>query len=265
LCEWKMLKTEWIKVAGILILALTFSASAEVGDSRFQPLRIAHAGGGLARMTYTNSYQALNFNLERGFIYFEIDFTFTSDDRLVCLHDWGANFRRTFGFETKRMLSLEEFENLVEENTKFTNCTLDGLAVWMENNPAAHIVTDVRGDNLKALKRMHDVLPNWQNRVIPQIYNPKNFAAVRDMDFQQIIWTLYQYRGNGFDVIQWVEKWEAAVAVTMPKEWAASALPRALHARGIPTYVHTVNKREEMEKFVTKFGVTEIYTDHLIP
>jgi glycerophosphoryl diester phosphodiesterase len=256
---------ERTKFVGVLILLITFGVSAEMENSQFHSFRIAHAGGGLGKMTYTNSYQALNSSLENGFIYFEIDFTFTSDNQLVCLHDWGANFKRVFGFETKRRLALEEFETLAEENTKFTNCTLDGLAVWMKKNPAAHIVTDVKGDNLKALKQIHDLLPNWKNRVIPQIYDPRNFAAVQNMGFQQIIWTLYRYPGNGFNVIQWIEKWEAAVAVTMPKERAASALPRALHARGIPTYVHTVNKREERDKFITKFGVTEIYTDHLIP
>lgn len=260
-----MFKTKRFYIVGILIITLAFVASVDAENIRFQTLRIAHAGGGLGKITYTNSYQALTANIDKGFRYFEIDFTFTSDDRLVCLHDWKFNFKRSFGFETERRLSFEEFKRLAEENEKFTNCTLEGLAVWMRDNPAAYVVTDVRGDNLKALKRIRGVLPNAEIRVIPQIYEPRNFETVSSMGFQQIIWTLYRYSGSGYNVIQWVEKWRTAVAVTMPKERAASALPKALAERGIPTYVHTVNKREEMDRFITDFGVKEIYTDFLIP
>lgn len=252
-------------VIGIFIAALTLCGPAYGENTHFEVHRIAHAGGGLGKLTYTNSYQALSANIENGFKYFEIDFSFTSDERLVCLHDWKANFKRTFGFEAEQRPSLEEFDRLVEGNTRFTNCTLDGLAGWLRENPSAYVVTDIRGDNLKALRLIHDVIPDAENRVIPQIYNPRNFRVVSEMGFQQIIWTLYRYSGSGFDVIQWVESWNAAVAVTMPKERAASALPKALAARGIPTYVHTVNKKDELVEFVDKYGVTEIYTDFLAP
>lgn len=50
--------------------------------------RVAHAGGGIYQKTYTNSYEALDYNAKSGFQYFELDFSFTKDNRLVCLHDW---------------------------------------------------------------------------------------------------------------------------------------------------------------------------------
>ena len=260
-----MPKTVRIFTTSIMIIALAVVARADGGDTRFQVHRIAHAGGGLGRTTYTNSYQALTANMEKGFRYFEIDFTFTSDDRLVCLHDWGDNFKRTFDFETDQRLSLEDFERLSKENKKFTNCTLHGLAEWMRQNPTAYIVTDVKDDNLKALKRIHEVLPDADSRVIPQIYEPSNFNTARSMGFHQLIWTLYRYWGSGYHVLQWTDQWQVAVAITMPREWAETPLPKALGERGIPTYVHTINKSEEMDMFLTQFGVTEIYTDFLAP
>lgn len=249
----------------MLIIAFAVIAKADCEDVRFQVHRIAHAGGGLGKTTYTNSYQALDANITRGFRYFEIDFTFTVDDRLVCLHDWDVNFKRTFGFETKQRLSLEAFEQLSENNRKFTNCTLDGLARWMQQNPTAYIVTDIKDDNLKALKRIHEVLPDANDRVIPQIYDPVNFEAVSDMGFRQIIWTLYRYSGSTYQVIQWVDQWQTALAVTMPKGWAESPLPGALRTRGIPSYAHTINKAEEMDRLINELGISEIYTDFLIP
>jgi len=252
-------------VTCVVVFVLTSLADIEADDTRFQIFRVAHAGGGLGKSTYTNSYEALTANLDKGFKYFEIDFTFTSDDRLVCLHDWELNFKRTFGFETKQRLSYKAFKQLSEENKRSTNCTLKGLAKWMRKNPNAYIVTDVKDNNLQALKRIHKKLPNADERVIPQVYDPMNFEEVSDMGFHQVIWTLYRYSGSAYDVIQWVDQWQTALAVTMPKDWAESPLPGALFARGIPTYAHTINKAEEMDRLINEFGISEIYTDFLVP
>ncbi len=208
----------------------------------------------------------LNINLKKGFQYFELDFTFTRDDELVCLHDWKRSFKRTFGFDIDGKVTLKEFEVLVQCRSKFTKCTLNGLAVWMRDNPVAYIVTDVKsGRNIEALKRIYDTLPDAGRRVIPQIYNPKNFDAIKEFGYEQIIWTLYRFGGSNDEVLNWVERFRGPIAITMPKERAESTLPMELKKRGIPTYVHTVNTGEELESFVAKFGITEIYTDFLQP
>jgi glycerophosphoryl diester phosphodiesterase len=255
-----------ICLTGMLILILINHAFATDKSGQFLALRIAHAGGGLGKVTYTNSYQALEANLQNGFRYFEIDFSFTSDGQLVCLHDWKANFVRTFGFDTERPLSFEKFKQLAGDNPRFTNCTLEGLDGWMREHPATHVVTDVRGDNLEALKLILTKLPDAEKRVIPQIYDPQRFDAVKDMGFEQMIWTLYRYRGSNYRVIQWVDQWQDnRIAITMPRDRASTALPSALKEKGIPTYVHTINDSDEMDRFLNQFGVTEIYTDFLVP
>ena len=250
----------------MIIVLFGNAANLEASDSnRFQVKRIAHAGGGLGKKTYTNSFQALDMNMGKGFRYFELDFSFTSDGQLVCIHDWSVNFMRTFEFEIDQPPSLKEFERLVADNVQFSNCTLKGLALWMSENSDAYIVTDLRIDNLKALKIIREMLPDSERRVIPQIYQPQNYASVKRMGYEQVIWTLYQFAGTAYDVIDWTSRWAGAFAITMPKSVARSSLPKALKARGIPTYVHTVNSVDEKGEFVSKQGVSEIYTDFLIP
>lgn len=253
----------------LLILMAPFLAAAEISEpdhaASFQVKRIAHAGGALGNLTYTNSYQALESNLENGFLYFEIDFVFTSDDHLVCLHDWRQNFKQTFGFGLDEPLSFVEFERLATKNSKFTNCTLEGLADWMRENPSAVIVTDVKDDNIKALRLIGDVLPDSTSRVIPQVYYPRSFRVVKEMGFKQIIWTLYRLDISDELVLAWAGKWTPPFAITMPKERAQSGLPLLLRSKGIPTYVHTVNSVAEMNRFIEELDVTEIYTDFLIP
>ena len=89
---WKIIEMKRFCTIAILIMTLALAVRADDENIRFQALRIAHAGGGLGKTSYTNSYQALTVDIDNGFKYFEIDFTFTKDDQLVCLHDWKHNF-----------------------------------------------------------------------------------------------------------------------------------------------------------------------------
>lgn len=233
--------------------------------AQFEMGRVAHAGGGLGKLTYTNSYEALNSNLAKGFQYFEIDFVLTRDGHLVCLHDWDVNFRRTFRSNTAGPLTLQEFLDLVAANPRFESCTLDGLADWMTAHPEAYLVTDVKDDNVRALEQIRAVLPDSQRRVIPQIYYPAEFDAVKALGFEQIIWTLYRMAPSNLEVLQQVAAWEGPVAVTMPKAWAKSGLALRLQARGFATYAHTVNSAPQMQRFIRDLGFTEVYTDFLDP
>ena len=252
-------------LCGAASLALTPGPAFASDSASFETLRIAHAGGALGKRTYTNSYQALEANLERGFRYFEIDFVTTSDGHLVCLHDWKVNFKRTFGHAVKGPTTLDEFDRLVAENPRFTNCTLSGLADWMTAHPTAVIVTDVKGDNLAALASMAEALPDAGRRVIPQVYDPANYTAIKTLGFEQMIWSLYRFDGTGFDVIQWASNFEGRFAIAMPAAMAKSPLPNALAQRGIPSYTHTINRKADLDMYQREYGVAEIYTDHLAP
>ena len=234
----------------------------------FKALKVAHAGGGIHGATYTNSYDALDVNVAKGFQYFEIDFSFTSDDELVCLHNWKKTFKRTFGFQIESSLSIEEFKQLVDTEAKYKNCTLDGLAAWMKNNPTAYLVTDVKEKkrNIEALTMMLASIPSAKTRVIPQIYSPEHFDAVKNMGFEQIIWTLYRSGGATIDeIIDWVLKFRGPIAITMSKSRAKTVLPVLLKRMNIPTYVHTINSREQEAKYLTIYDISEVYTDFLQP
>lgn len=56
--------------------------------TRFITRRIAHAGGEVDGQIYANSLESLNASYAKGYRYFEIDLSFTSDRQLVCIHDW---------------------------------------------------------------------------------------------------------------------------------------------------------------------------------
>jgi phosphoglycerol transferase len=233
----------------------------------FDIRRIAHAGGGISGKTYTNSFEAIEENFKKGFSYFEIDFSFTKDNQLACIHDWDKNFETSFGFEIEDIPTLKEFEKIIETNSKFHNCTLNSLADFMEKHPEIYIITDVKADNLKALQIISEKIKDYEKRIIPQIYDPANYSKVKKMGYEQIIWTLYRYNFStqnlSKEVLSWTDKFEDDFAITMPEKYAKTDLPIELFKKKIPTYVHTINDSRDKDYYLKQQMVSEIYTDFL--
>jgi glycerophosphoryl diester phosphodiesterase len=243
------------------ILLLVWQGSVVFAQTTTELPRIAHAGGQVDGATYTNSIEALEENYGIGFRAFEIDFSWTSDEQLVCLHDWEKSFERSFRRKPNSKVSLGEFETLVRRRSEFTKCTLASLMRWMSDHPDAILVTDVKERNLAALEHISQYYPQLISRVVPQIYQPDEYAAVKRAGYEKIIWTLYLFAGGTETVLETAQSMELW-AVTIDTNRAGQGLGRELSQVGIPTYVHTINDYADFLFFKSE-GVSEIYTDRL--
>lgn len=54
-----------------------------LSNTQAKPLMIAHAGGGINGLSYSNSIEALDLNYDKGFRIFELDFSWTSEGQSV--------------------------------------------------------------------------------------------------------------------------------------------------------------------------------------
>ena len=153
---------------------------------------IAHAGGALQKNTYTNSLEALESNKPH-FDLFEMDLIFTSDNELVCLHDWDVNFERLFNREVTSPLKLEEFRALVA-GLEITPCDLSSLMDWLSKNPSKYIVTDIKERNLEALEQIAKRHPELMDQIVPQVYQWGEYSQVAELGYDKIIFTLYALR-----------------------------------------------------------------------
>ncbi|MBR9788143.1 MAG: hypothetical protein GYB40_09425 [Vibrionaceae bacterium] len=259
-----------IRIAMLLIALLLISHHVKfylpvsIQVEPFPPIRIAHAGGQVNRLNYSNSYQALNENYLKGFRYFEIDLIFTSDHYLVCLHDWNNSFFRLSGKRSTTALSLEEFSQYFSA-TELTPCTLQGLMSWLESHPDAHIVTDVKSNNIRALAMIANLYPKFITRVIPQIYDPRNLADVREAGFDKVIWTLYRFSTSKREILYWMGRLSGPVAVTMPQQLAREGVGSMLKQYRVTTFTHTINSECKFKMFQKEYDIDEIYTDTLAP
>lgn len=234
----------------------------ETPERIWEVKRVAHSGGSIDGLVYTNSLEALDEN-KPFFDFFELDFSLTSDDELVCLHSWGEDVHNhIFGRVLESPVSLSDFEQLNEAG-QLTACTISSLSVWLEQNPEKFIVSDIKalGRNVELLTRLQNENPTLAAKFIPQAYNFQEAAQLNEAGFERVILTTYrmgQFEENDF--------LEAAsqtplYAVTMTSGQAGS-LSSELNRLGIPTYVFTVNDVGWFAR-LRELAVSNIYTNFL--
>lgn len=248
-----------------LLLALVCA----LGFSRPAPIPyIAHAGGGLrgygARgedLAYTNALEALDRSYGLGHRVFEVDFSWTSDDALVALHDWEASHRQLFGGGA---VDLTRASFLAAESVHgLTHLDLDGVMSWLARHGDARLVTDIKEDNVRGLERIAARYPALVPRIIPQVYAREEYRPVRDLGYADVIFTLYRSADDDPAVIAFAAG-HPLYAVTMPIQRAYTGLASALGEIGIRTYAHTVNE-PALARRLLHAGVDGFYTDYLTP
>ncbi len=230
--------------------------------SHAQPLMIAHASGGLNGQDYTNSLESLEANYNKGFRVFEIDFSWTSDGQLVCLHDWDKRFKKVFGYSIKKPLSYHEFQMALYHTDGTHPCTPETLANWVLDFPDVQIVTDVKHNNLKAIKLIVKNHPKIQKQLIVQFYQPEEYSVLKKLGFKNLIWILYQYQGSLKSVATLAQNMDL-FALSMRASQAKKKPMQSLREKGINLFVYTLNTKSTLKKMTNKYGVSGIYTDFL--
>lgn len=225
---------------------------------------IAHAGGIAAGLTLTNSREAFENAYSSCSRLVEADINWSSDSALVLVHDFEESFSPLFRAR-QGVYSLGEYRGL-KMARGLTQWSLDDLAAWAADKPDLFIVTDIKENNLAALKKIARDHPELTGRIIPQIYRPNEFDywSIRDLGFPNVILTLYRTEAGDEEVLRFSRSVKL-FAVTMTAQRAAtSGLAGKLKKRGIFVYAHTVNDTKEFEALKAQ-GVQGIYTDTLFP
>ncbi|WP_338983862.1 glycerophosphodiester phosphodiesterase family protein [Spiroplasma endosymbiont of Othius punctulatus] len=107
-------------------------------------VKIAHAGGEIDDIKYTNSLEALENSYNMGFRFFELDIRLTSDKKFVAVHDWNkwqnmTNFSGEVNDENPPTLEVFESYKLFE---KYTALTMEWINIWFGDHNDAILVTD---------------------------------------------------------------------------------------------------------------------------
>lgn len=240
---------------------------------------IAHAFGGINGDTYTNSLEAFLENYKAGHRVFEVDFTFTSDHKLVALHDWSENTTiNVCGFHIAKdkigeALTEEEFLNMKVKD-KYTTLSFDNIVEILQEYPDIYIVTDTKETQEELISEQFQYMVNTAkktdisilNRIIPQIYNEKMYETIMSIyEWKSIIYTLYN-QGINFspkNVVDFSYKNGIKVITTYTARAHDLFLEELLKRQRI-IYMHTYNTEKETAYWKGR-GVYGFYTDFLTP
>ncbi len=193
----------------------------------------------------------------------ELDFNFTSDGELVCIHNWSPEY--ISGIPMGVPLSHEEF--LASEIFwNYTPLDLDYLGDFLRRNPSILVVTDIKDENIRGAKKIAEDCPDLLDRFIIQIYSESEYDAVRECGFDKIIYTLY--------MLPWADKTDTDAlaefarshhlfAYTFPAELCEiDGFLDSMKKFGVPLFVHTLNDTTEIASYLER-GISGIYTDYL--
>ena len=227
-----------------------------------RPTLIAHAGGGIEGGGYSNAREAFDLNYEMGHRYFEADLSWTSDGRLVLVHDWDERFSKWF-LDADARPTLEQFQEM-RMRKGLSQMSLADLYVWMLEHEDVYVVTDVKEQNVTALRWIARSSGGLQERFIPQVYQLAEFGEARELGYRNIILTLYRIEELRERVFEFAMEHDL-FAITMPPHSALDdSFAERLTTRGVFVYVHTINSLEKWNE-LRRRGVTGIYTDFIRP
>lgn len=191
-----------------------------------KPLFIAHASGGIDGLTYLNSLEALNYNYKIGQRYFEVDFSWTSDNELVLIHDWKFSYNRLFNNDTEAAPTEQEFLKM-EMRFNHTQLSLKQFSHWMDKHPEAILVADVKSKNIKGLKKLLATIENPLRRIIPQIYKINNYRKIIDLGFEgkNIMFAMYKTMKLTDEILEFIKTNALfAISIQPAKEYFQTVL-----------------------------------------
>lgn len=261
-----------VAVALAMATTLAFGQSAEdnmqTPSSSEKPVRtyekmIAHGGGTVEGFDTSSSYDAVMQSIANGFKVIELDMEFSSDNKIIMLHDWDRTVTTYLGRKFDIKLTQKQFNDQLICG-KFQSLTFDKLTKILDDNPQVRIVTDTKGDNIKLLTTIANKYPDYVDRMIPQIYDYSEFDTVSALGYDDIIFTLYMQDKIDYNKLLKFIKENDIYAVTIGKDYWVKGLPQKLSKDGVKVYTHPVYTVEEAKEEFSK-GAYGIYSSTLMP
>ncbi len=244
---------------------------ADVRDLLRETRYITHAGGYIETadgrtVAYTNSLESLNNCYEAGSRLMEFDFKYTSDKAIVCAHTGTGDYEGmwAYGSTQTEKPTAEEFANLKLYGS-LTTMTLDNIADFMREHKDVWLITDVKNKNKNksVCKYIDENYPDLKDRIIVQIFTPKEYKKVKNLGFKYMIFILYKYSIKDFDyqLVEDTVKTRDLVGISYSTERAdMEEFYGHMSSLNVPMYVHTVNDKESMKKYLG-MGFDAMYTD----
>ena len=256
---------------------------------------VAHAMGDIDGHYYTNTLEAFNKHYEAGTRVFEVDFSLTSDNKLVCTHGWQDHKINRLGIEDgdESPMSYEEFMSSLVCGM-YTPLDIDAVINIMKEHEDIYIILDFGADldfdyetnidlifdldalmlrNKMLIDRFKEVDETLLTRVIPQIYYEDHYKELdKYYHFENYIYTLYKNfdKTTPKQIMQFVTENEISVITSNlidDQEITTKEVLRQIKndrtlSKEMALFLHTYDDEKEVNKLY-ELGYSGIYSNIL--
>ena len=139
---------------------------------------IAHAGGGINGLKYTNSLEAMEQSIEHGFKMIELDLLISSDGRIVAVHDW-KSFHVMTDSKAKSSITYNEFA-IKKIYGEYTTLSIEQINEII-NESNVFLVTDKIQDLDLLSQHIMD-----KDRTIVEVFNIDKYNEAIKLGFNNV-------------------------------------------------------------------------------
>ena len=242
---------------------------------RYPVKTIMHAMGAVNGQVYSNSLEAFLANYADGHRFFEVDFSYTSDRKLVLWHSWSKN--RVSSKLSKGYIPTHKEFMRQKVFDKYTPLDLAGLLELMDAYPDAYIFMDTKLTGASDVRRQYNTivstaknmgLEHVLDRMVVMIYNKAMYSVVSSIHpFRQYVYMMYlsfrkaptasQVRSIASfchaNSIEYISMWDS---------WWKPSFMQIADEYGLEVNLHTVNSTTKAKSYVED-GVSLITSDRL--
>ena len=155
---------------------------------------IAHAGGGINGLKYTNSLEAMEQSIEHGFKMVELDLLISSDGRIVAVHDW-KTFHEMTNSNNTGSISSKEFESKIIHD-KYKTLNISTAIDILDKNDVV-LVTD----KIKNLALLSKYIIDKDKSII-EVFSIDKYNEAIDLGFNNVALNIDL---NTLFILDWID------------------------------------------------------------
>lgn len=226
---------------------------------------IAHALGTVDGRIYSNSREAFEESLAKGFRLFEVDLMPLSDGSLVALHPGAepcCSLPAPIENLSRRDLSLLRFDG------RYPLLWAEDIVSLLQENPEILLIADSKTPLPESLRRLveaaRDTCPTCMDRVIPHVSSEEELLSQQAIyPFRDYMFAVYRSSLSDSEVVNLIQKYQLKGAM-MHWSWPRTpALTERLRRIGVNCYVHSLGDPLLITDFLHE-GVG-VYSDGFFP
>ena len=246
-------------VAGLLLWYF-ISTPPDFTVTQTEGILIAHAGGAVDGHAYTDSREAVEASISKGFKFIELDLLLTADNAVVAGHDW-EELNRLLGLSGKEPRNLAEVKERRILN-KYTPLAAQDINDLFLKHPDLYLVTDKLDD----FEQLTAQLSIPRDRLLVEVFSYTDYvrALLRGINHPMLCF----WKKEKFDRIRYKLLFALGRIrmITIPAKIIPEAEKElnALLKSGVKIFAFSSGDVPLMRKYINTC-VTGFYTDTISP